>query len=203
VRVLDLQWIAVKAVQGRVVTVEDGVCADKPEVVALITVAVLDPVGAQAVGIVAMVLIDPELVAVVAVQTVLGAEPHKAPAVLDDAVDRALGKTVLDGELPELDTPRWRDGTGPPFGRGADIGPGGRGSGRRGRRGGRDWGSGHGRGAAAGRKKQRNHQPQGRTLRDTIPSSRPAPRHWLASSSDGGTGPRLSPPDYLTTTRPF
>ena len=88
---------------------EDGILGDKPKQVPLIPEAVLDPVGAQAVGIASIVLIDPEFVAVVAVQPILRAKPHEAMAVLDDAVDRALGEAVFDGEAPELDSLACRD----------------------------------------------------------------------------------------------
>ena len=43
----------------------------------------------------------PELIPVIAVQSVLGAEPHESTAVLHHTIDRTLGQTILDGEVPE------------------------------------------------------------------------------------------------------
>ncbi len=82
---------------------EDQIVGDKPEAILGIPIAALDPVHAQAVRIAGLVLIDPEFVAIIAVQPVLGAEPHKAQAILYDAVDGALRQAILKGELPELD----------------------------------------------------------------------------------------------------
>jgi hypothetical protein len=44
-----------------------------------------------------------ELVAVVAVQAVLGAEPHEAAGVLDNGLDGVLREAVGDGEMAEGD----------------------------------------------------------------------------------------------------
>jgi hypothetical protein len=47
------------------------------------------------------VFIDDKLVAIVAVEPILGAEPHESPVVLEDAGHRALGETLFDGEAIE------------------------------------------------------------------------------------------------------
>lgn len=44
-----------------------------------------------------------EAVAVVAVQPVLGSEPHEPGAVLEDTGDEGLGKALLQGDASELD----------------------------------------------------------------------------------------------------
>lgn len=46
--------------------------------------------------------VDPEIIPVIAVETVLGAEPHESPPVLVNAVDGALGKAVFDGQAIEM-----------------------------------------------------------------------------------------------------
>jgi len=82
---------------------QHAVESDEPQHAPLIFVAKLDPIAAQAVGVISIVPVDLELISIVPIQPILRAEPHEAPVVLFDATDRALGQTIFQPETPELD----------------------------------------------------------------------------------------------------
>lgn len=69
------------------------------------TVAVLverpNPAVRERTGVVEIVLVNGEGIPVVAVETVLRPYPDEAVPVLENAIDRTLGKTLIDGESPE------------------------------------------------------------------------------------------------------
>ena len=54
-------------------------------------------------GVEEIVAKDGEAIAVVAVEAVLGAEPHESFAILRDRVDEVLGKAVVHGEVLEAE----------------------------------------------------------------------------------------------------
>jgi hypothetical protein len=51
------------------------------------------------VGIIRLLLIDLELVTIVAVEPIPCREPHETPAVLDNTPDTAFGKTIFCGKV--------------------------------------------------------------------------------------------------------
>ena len=70
---------------------------------ARILVDLPDGALAEAGGIVGVMAVDGETIAVVAVQPVIGPEPHEAVAILEDGPYRALGEALLDGEVLEAE----------------------------------------------------------------------------------------------------
>jgi hypothetical protein len=64
----------------------------------------IDVVVAQRGAVLRIVAEHREGISVIAVQAVLGGEPHEAVPVLNDRVHHALRQTILDGERPE-----WKD----------------------------------------------------------------------------------------------
>ena len=65
-----------------------------------------DQVVAEGVRVFRVVSVYGEAVTIIAVQTILGAEPHEAVAILEDASDRAVREALLDGETSETDSVR-------------------------------------------------------------------------------------------------
>ena len=63
----------------------------------------LNEIVAQAIGVRWIVLVHYKLVAIVAVQAVLCAEPHEPPAVLEDAQHDALREPLFERDTLELD----------------------------------------------------------------------------------------------------
>jgi hypothetical protein len=57
-----------------------------------------DLVAAQAARIILVVPVRGEAVAVILVEPIVGAKPHKTIAILEDAVHSAMGEPVLDGD---------------------------------------------------------------------------------------------------------
>ena len=55
----------------------------------------------QRYGITGYLIIDPELVTIIAIEPVIGAKPHKTPIILEDAKDKILGKAIVDGQVFE------------------------------------------------------------------------------------------------------
>ena len=62
---------------------------------------ILQEVGVQAAGVVRVVLVDDEVVTVVAVESVSRGKPHEAAPVLQDVGDVALGQAIVGREVGE------------------------------------------------------------------------------------------------------
>src|SRR5215469_1653052 len=64
----------------------------------------VDPVVGQGIPIQGVMMVGDEVVAVVALQSVLGAEPHVTLRVLGDGLDRALRQPVFNADVMEAQT---------------------------------------------------------------------------------------------------
>ncbi len=102
-RVLQGQIVADEALRLRLVAVQNTVPGDQPDHASPIALTPHHVAVAQAVGVLGFVPVDLDLVAVVAVEAVLGAEPHKPLGILDDAVDGALRQAVVQRQASEDD----------------------------------------------------------------------------------------------------
>ncbi|OPZ77809.1 MAG: hypothetical protein BWY77_01629 [bacterium ADurb.Bin431] len=93
---------ALKGAAVPVEAVEAAVFSADPEVALLVLGQAADEVGGEAAGIGGILLVDDKVVAVVAVEPLVGAAPDEALAVLEKAVHLAVGKSLIDGEVAEL-----------------------------------------------------------------------------------------------------
>ncbi len=89
----------------RVEFVHPGVGGD-PQIAVIVLHKVLQKVGDQAAGVVGVVFVYDEGVAVIAIEAVPGGKPHQAPAVLQDGNDIALREAIVGGEVSESEVPR-------------------------------------------------------------------------------------------------
>mgnify|MGYP001088967979 CR=1 FL=1 len=60
-----------------------------------------DAAGVRAARIVRVMAKDAKLVAIIAIQAIIGPEPHESLAVLVDGEDRTLRKPLFDGQMVE------------------------------------------------------------------------------------------------------
>ena len=89
-----------KAIEAVIVAVETGGGAD-PQPPLAVDLRVSDPVLDQRVGIVAVVLMGPQLEAIVAVEPFRGADPEKSLGILRQGPDRPVGQALLDRQRVE------------------------------------------------------------------------------------------------------
>ena len=76
-----------------------------PQIAVIVLHQVLQKVGAQTAGVVAVVFVYDEGVAVIAIKAVPGGKPHEAPAVLQNGNDIALRETIVGGEVGKFEVP--------------------------------------------------------------------------------------------------
>ena len=88
----------------RVEFVHPGVGGD-PQIAVIVLHQVLQKVGAQAAGVVGVVFVYDEGVAVIAIEAVPGGKPHEAPPVLQNGNDIALREAIVGGEVGEFEVP--------------------------------------------------------------------------------------------------
>jgi len=97
--------VRAEALEGAAVAVEAveaaAVGAD-PERALLIFGQAADEVGGETVRVGGVLLIGDKVVAVIAVQSLVGAAPDEALVVLQEAVHLAVGESLIDGEVAEL-----------------------------------------------------------------------------------------------------
>ena len=92
-----------EALPHRVVAVQPSGGGADPEVAAHIGIQGQDVAVGEGVGVFLIVGEGGEVVAVVAVEPLLGAEPHEALAVLGDAQHAVLGEPIADAEAFKLE----------------------------------------------------------------------------------------------------
>jgi len=93
---------AEKALAGAVETIQAAVLGAHPEVPLAIFDDATDEIGRKAVRLGWVRQVHGEGIAVVAVQTFIGAAPEEALTVLKEAVDLAVGEPLIDGIVAEL-----------------------------------------------------------------------------------------------------
>jgi hypothetical protein len=107
IAILIAVFVANKMIGSGVQAVE-AVCSAYPELVVTVFADAADIAVAETVAIRLIVAVDDHVVAVVAVESIAGADPDEAAAVLKNGFDGAVGEALFAGEVGEIQF--WRLG---------------------------------------------------------------------------------------------